>query len=220
MCFLLSSVLTFGRLLCSAGRCCLSLSRGGCLLVSDSVPLVWESYAVGFGLSWLKVFWEIAHGQLRPGNGIGESTGKVIWCLGFLLARISEPFLPLGEKAVNRTNAPHNGVLTCFSSLAVVTPRKTGTSLSWATQTGSPLPQAVCDAERGFFSCCSISTERLDSAVFSSFVPRWERSTYPKCSAALLVKTDPPTPSLPLEKQKGNFSYIFNSLSLSFFFLF
>lgn len=166
MCFHLSSVLTFGRFLCSAGRCCLSLSRGGCLPVSDSVPVVGGSHAVGFGPTWLKVYCEIAHGQLRPGNGIGGgSTGKVIWCLGFLLAQISDSFLPLGEKAVNRTNALHNGVLTCFSSLAVVTPRKTGTSLSWATQTGSPLPQAVCDAERGFFSCCSISTERLDSML-------------------------------------------------------
>lgn len=137
----------------------------GCLLVSDSVPSAWESSAVGFGLTWLKVFCEIAHGQLRPGNGIWGSTGKVIWCLGFLLAQISESFLLLGEKAVNRTNALHNGVLTCFSSLAVVTPRKTGTSLSWATQTGSPLPRAVCNAERGFFSCCSISTERLDSVL-------------------------------------------------------
>lgn len=56
-------------------------------------------------------------------------------------------------------------------------------------------------------------------AVFSSFVPRWERSAYPKCSAALLVKTDPPTPSLPLEKQMGNFSYIFISCSPFSFFL-
>lgn len=93
------------------------------------------------------------------------STGKVIWCLGFLLAQISESFLPLGERAVNRTNALHNGVLTCLSSLAVVTPRETGTSLSWAAQTGSPLPQAVCDAERGFFSCCSVSTGRLHSVL-------------------------------------------------------
>lgn len=54
MCFHLSSVLTFGRLLCSAGRCCLSLSRGGCLPVSDSLPFVWESNAVGFGVTWLK----------------------------------------------------------------------------------------------------------------------------------------------------------------------
>lgn len=61
---------------------------------------------------------------------LGGSTGKVIWCLGFLLAQIPESFLPLGEKAVNRTNALHNGVLTCFSSLAVATPCKTGTSLS------------------------------------------------------------------------------------------
>lgn len=61
---------------------------------------------------------------------LGGSTGKVIWYFGFLLAQVSESFLPLGEKAVNRTNALHNGVLTCFSSLAVVTPRKTGTSLS------------------------------------------------------------------------------------------
>lgn len=49
MCFHLSSVLTFGRFLCSAGRCCLSLSRGGCLPVSDSVPVVGGSHAVGFG---------------------------------------------------------------------------------------------------------------------------------------------------------------------------
>lgn len=219
MCFHLSSVLTFGRLLCSAGRCCLSLSRGGCLPGSDSVPFVWESYAVGFGLTWLKFAVKLLKVSYVQEMVLGGSTGKVIRCLGFLLAQISESFLLLGEKAVNRTNALHNGVLTCFSSLAVVTPRKTGTSLSWATQTGSPLPQAVCDAERGFFSCCSISTERLDSAVFSSFVPLWERSTYPKCSAALLVKTDPPTPSLPLEKQMGNSSYIFISLPLSFFFL-
>lgn len=57
--------------------------------------------------------------------------------------------------------------------------------------------------------------ERLDSVLFSSFVPCWERSTYPKCSAALLVKIDPPTPSLPLEKEIGNLSYIIiNSVSL------
>lgn len=95
----------------------------------------------------------------------GENTGKLIWSLGFLLAQVSESFLLLGEKTVNRTNTLHNGVLTCFSFLAVLTPRKTGTSLSWATQTGSPLPRAVCDAERGFFSCCSISMGRLDSVL-------------------------------------------------------
>jgi len=91
----------------------------------------------------------------------GGDSGKVIWSLGLLLAQVSESFLLLGEKTINRTNTLHNGVLTCFSFLALLTPHKTGTSLSWATQTGSPLPQAVCDAERDFFSCCSISMERL-----------------------------------------------------------
>lgn len=95
----------------------------------------------------------------------GENTGKVIWSLGFLLAQVSESFLLLGEKTVNRTNTLHNGVLTWFSFLAVPTPRKTGTSLSWAAQTGSPLPRAACGAERGFFSWCSISMEGLDSAL-------------------------------------------------------
>lgn len=96
---------------------------------------------------------------------LGGNTGKVIWSLGFPLAQVSESFLLLGEKAVNRTNTLHNGVLTCFSFFTVVTPRKTGTSLSRGTQTGSPLPGAVCDAERGCFSCCSISMERLDSVL-------------------------------------------------------
>lgn len=95
----------------------------------------------------------------------GGNTGKAARSLGFLLAQVPEPFPLLGEKPVNRTNALHNGVLTCFSFLAALTPRETGASLSRATQTGSPLPRAACDAERGFFSCCSISMESLDSAL-------------------------------------------------------
>lgn len=110
-------------------------------------------------------------GWLRPAGPCsrclfwGGNTGKAARSLGFLLAQVPEPFLLLGEKPVNRTNALHNGVLTCFSFLAALTPRETGASLSRATQTGSPLPRAACDAERGFFSCCSISMESLDSAL-------------------------------------------------------